>query len=846
MADDFYENAKSEGYSDQEIRSFLFKKDPNFSKFYKKARDEGYSEQEILSFSPKKPTREEYFKPEEKEPFQTGQIAEDLFHDVGAAGLRGIEAVAFPFEAPAKATKALYRTPGAISQVTRQNAAGLMENLQESNVGKPFEKWSEQDKENYDYYKRVLGSPDEDLQDLAAIPDISIEGAAKEILGFDQSPRTTFGSFLGLLADLYGYSIGNVKAVAGMAPMAAAAVTADETFGVPEWASMPIMAGVYQAGKSTWRLAKKGAEWMSKRFFLLDPKQIKPDMNIKSVQAAMRGEAEKQFNEGILSAKEYEGLQPFFETAEKYGIVIDPASLSKSKRFQKIQKYLSRTDATEEQKAAFLQKATDSWAKSYLRATENVSKNAVFEDENSLLEKLSSDVTKKKHASLKKKYGALYEKSEQGLKDAKPISREATEKIQESLDDVITKTSGSLFETAPEKETKGIAKAAKEKLKISPEEVGREELVGISLPTGEETAGIIREQATEAFEKAPGQRTKMKLEAAKKTASNVKDQAQKKASDTVKRIFGPDADVIDGKIVFRRPLSPGQLVKSIRSLNNTLEWENPNVINLLTPVRQTLIDVLQSEYGKSHSKALFDLKIANNTFAKTQKLFGEDSLWKKWGIKRTDVPLPEELDKTLNSVSRFQQFEKDFGRTKEGKDLIDNLKLIKINKKLEPIFVKEYTPGSIASGLMKVERDPMFKYLTPQETKDNLAKLAQLDKRVQQRSSNFYRNTDNLALSADYVADAFSFLNPKMWAIKFADKLRKDQISEAYAYVMMNPEITSKMARLGEETVKLAEKGYIKKSTLDKARAEIANEWENVIDEVKTVIESLPATTISH
>ena len=126
-------------------------------------------------------------------------------------------------------------------------------------------------------------------------------------------------------------------------------------------------------------------------------------------------------------------------------------------------------------------------------------------------------------------------------------------------------------------------------------------------------------------------------------------------------MFGKDADKIilqeDGSIKFRKEIGPSEIVASIRSLNDSLKWDYPDVVNLLKPTRVVIKNILKDEYGKSHPVALSKYELANEDFAKGAQMFsGDQAKWKKWKINSTSTP--EQLANDINSVKKLREFNK--------------------------------------------------------------------------------------------------------------------------------------------------------------------------------------------
>ena len=73
----FYQEAKADGYSDEEVTNYLLQSDPSFGEFIKQSQDEGYSPEEVIGYLNSSPTQKEQ------------DSAELYSHDVIKQGAQG-------------------------------------------------------------------------------------------------------------------------------------------------------------------------------------------------------------------------------------------------------------------------------------------------------------------------------------------------------------------------------------------------------------------------------------------------------------------------------------------------------------------------------------------------------------------------------------------------------------------------------------------------------------------------------------------------------------------------------------------------------------------------------------
>lgn len=160
-----YQAARKEGYSDEEISSYLTEKHPKFD--YQAAQKEGYSPQEINQYLSE-------YKPERSFSQKVGRIGTQFA--LGAA-----ENALMPYEigvAPL-ASKEAQQVP------YRENLFADIERLQEQ---KAMGQWDENDQALYDELKAQAGNT-ERSEPFIQTADIGIRGLAEKATGLDLHPE---------------------------------------------------------------------------------------------------------------------------------------------------------------------------------------------------------------------------------------------------------------------------------------------------------------------------------------------------------------------------------------------------------------------------------------------------------------------------------------------------------------------------------------------------------------------------------------------------------------------------------------------------------------------------------
>lgn len=840
--------SREAGYSDEEIGSFLSQKDPEFQQKYNQSIESGYSPSEILNFV-SKPVPEKQFLQKEQ-PKQEQGLGTDIAR-VGmqaAIGLSEGMPLGMAYDIGAKAINLGKKFPN--------QDEGL--DIEIPTIGETFHKLGEK--------LGVDTTPKTPLEKFARTATSLRAVAEAGVLQVEK-------------AGSYAYQ--ELKKIASIAPLAASAVAAEEVWGIPQWASfitggfgVPVLK---KTAEVTGHLVRKGIN-ESMHFDVGNLKLKNPISSFRQEWGNARKEALKKVEEGVFSKEQYENIKPFLDIAAQYNIPVNLGAFSDSAYLRRMEKTIAENEITGEAARKFRQEAAEGWANSVIDLTKRISQTAKFSQQGEVAESLLSDITRNKHKELQKEYTELYGKSSTAFADSENLASQEMQQLENSLNNISEKVGSSLVPTTAETSTKGLAREAAKNLTISPEKAGLPEFGHIEFRTGKEALAAEEKAAGEALQEKVTARITAKEEAEKakqtfiekrrkkgkreakrqlqeksekafKAGQTVEHEAERartkvleaeekqaetlfKSQQDLEDVFGPSASNMkldeNGRIKFVRPVNGKTLVDTIRSLNSFIEWETPEVRNLFKDFLNENKRILGKVYGKSNPEAYKDYLKANETFGKTQKIFGDNAAFKKWGIKSDATP--EELLNTIKTPTRFKEFEKEFGNTDQGRMLIDELKRLKVEEQLVPIFDQVvYKPGQISGKLRSVMRDPWMNYLMPAEVKNDLKQLSALDAQIQRTSAPVYRNSESFQQSEDALTKFLLLMNPKAWPIKLGMKMADQRSRKAFANVLFDPNITHKMVQIGKDLQNARMSPNSQPSTFKYIKAEIDDMVNNII-----------------
>lgn len=834
----FVNQAKQEGYSDDEIVNFISQRDEKQKNFIDQATKEGYSSSDILNYMSPQEQKEEMSLPSK---LALG-AAESTLRVPAQYMLGAVEAhpIVFGAEMAGRGAQALQETEASQMVGTRENIASEIEHLVQKKQFNPGN-WTEQDEERLNRMYEIGSMSADQMKEAGLFVKSPVKLAPSTIIEKipGQEPRNIvektarltgmlrqvnpatamqFGKEAGSLLSKYlSAPVAKVleKDVIPHLPLAATAVAGEEQLGIPEFVTLLSGAGASYA----WNKIKQLGSWIGSRNFLFDPSKVNPYKPVESWKAEAgnaKAHAEKQMKDGLISPEQFEQVSPYLDVAEKYGLPIPYSAVTDSQFFKNVEKQIAENGLTEAAAQQFRQNAAKKWGESLETVLKDMRQNIVYSEPGGVADALLSDITRKKHQTMKEQYTKLYEEAASDLASSKNISPESAKEIEDSLTRVYNKVGEPVVPSQAEVSVKEKAAQSRRELTQSPREAGRPELAELEFPTGQELRTLEEQQAGQHLQERKGYWAKERAKGKIKEAAKRQQLTQEESQQKLFELFGEDAKNMrleNGKIRLIKPMNGKTMVESIRSLNARLEYDHPDVINMFMDTKKTFQNILEKEYGVSHKKALDTQKQGNQIFGHSQRLFGENAKWKKWGIGK-DV-LPEDLLKTINTVDRLKRFEKDFP---EAKDLISYYKRLKVEEKLSPIFhARNYDPGNISSGIDKLMRDPMFKYMVPDQVSNNLKQLANLDAHLERTSSQFFKGKPPTPQQITFWGDVKHFLT--LAPAKLADKVSKNALSTTYAEIMLNPNFTSEVKKIGTEAVSALKSGNPQK--ISKVQAEM-------------------------
>lgn len=801
------QKSREAGASDDEIADFLSEKDPSFAQKYHESRETGTSSTEIFSFLGV-PQIEPHSQEQQDKSYSHEHLSTKPMRVAGQFALGAVEGSPQVFipEILGRAASAAHFSIPEQARGFRENAVAEIEDLLQQ---KEYGSWNEEKEKRLDKFYDLARMTPEEMEKQGVFfegPKIAPSTLIEAIPG--QAPEGGVEKTARLMGMLWRFpKLGFVKAseqvpaiakeIVRTGPIASTAVGLQDIFGIPELVTLA-GAGV---GKMLYEKGKDVASWFTKKYFLGDAKNLSPYALPSSFKEEMNSGlkyADEALKDGLISKDYYNSVKPYIEEAEKYGISLPFSAITDSKYFKGVERLIAKRDLSQEAIQTLRQDAAKQFRESMGIALEDMKNSTIYQEVGGVAEALAEKVTRQKHQSLKNQYIHNYEIASSGLEKSKPISPESVKQIEDSLNRVYDKSSGSLIQTVPESSAAGLAQRTRERLTESATQKGRPELEHVKFSTGEELKQLEQQQAGQHLQERKGYWAKERSKALAKAAEERAAQTIEESQHDLEALFGDEAKNMrideNGHIRFVKNINGSNLTKSIRSLNDIMDFEHPGVVNLFSDTKQTFQNVLEKEYGKTHAKELAAQKKGNELFSKTQNLFGESSKWKKWGLKQN--VLPEDLLNTLSTVDRMKAFEKDFP---EAEELMEYLKRLKVEEMLNPLFMqRKYDPGLFADGLNKLEQNPLFRYLVPEKTMNNLKGLQKLDSHLERTSSKFYKeNPTNEEVS--FVTSFKNFVDPRYWTIKLANRISKDRLADVYSKVLLDPNITSRMKQIGEE-----------------------------------------------
>jgi len=740
---------------------------------------------------------------------------------------------------------------------------------------------------------------DEDMKELNAqrkeLPQIKdIYKAGGKLVGIETEPQTKIeraarlaGNLKEFTKKLVGMGVekgsalwNTIKGAASSAPAAATSIALEDEYGISPVATLMTLGMTVPGGKQLIKTgARETANLVNKhamfnvRNVSLNPKKILS--TFKDEWNNARREALQKLTDGTFTPEQYQKVKPFLEKADEYGIPINLGALTSSKTLKDVERIARKRGLEGEELNTFIQRSAEGWANSAVTLSNKLSRTQRFSQPAEVADSLLTNITRKKQEDLTKEYTDLYGKSSQEFKGTRNLTAEELQPIEDALNGVLTKTTGSLTPTSAEESTSALARQFQDRLTVSPEQAGRGELQGVKLPTGKEGVASAKKQGQEALQervtafnkaskkastaqakvdklKRPSSKKKAQekikpelekaqeeLEAAQKELEVARERVNKaegvqekrliKSQEDFDAIFSEESkgmrfDKETGKIKFLRDANAATLVQTIQSLNKTIDWIHPETRNLMKGVLDQTKTVLGRVYGKSNPVAYKNYLDANKKFQEFANTFGDNADFKKWGIKSNATP--EELLGTINTLSRFKKFENTFGGTTQGRELIDELKRLKVQEKLLPVF-ENWKPGQVNRGLTKLFRDHEFQYMLSKEVRSDLKTLQGLDRRIESVNPQFYAKGQHSEQKKSLL-EMIKFGNPKTAAAMLGIKIASQRMADAYASILFDPNMTKEMIRIGEQSLKAVNNPKTTSKVLDRLAADAELLWSNI------------------
>jgi hypothetical protein len=331
--------------------------------------------------------------------------------------------------------------------------------------------------------------------------------------------------------------------------------------------------------------------------------------------------------------------------------------------------------------------------------------------------------------------------------------------------------------------------------------------------------------------------SKQKVEKTKKAKTQIQEQSEALFNETVGEELGSlvRLNPESGKIEFiNKDINGKVIVDTLKAINERLDFMNPNVMNMLQGPKKVLNEILDETYAQSHPRAVQQYRRANRLYGERERLFGDDALWQRWGLKQN--VLPEDLLSTLSTLDRYKAFEKDFP---QAKDFLDYFKRLKVEEKLRPVFSKaRYSPGIMTNDIEKLMADKYFMYMLPAKTKANLKELQDFDLYMQRNASKFFSTTQPTPEMQTFF-QFFSEWTPMNLALKLGAKVGKENLAKVYSQMLTDPKFTTKMKQIGQEAADGAKNGDISKIRVAKSKGEVFIEEMAAIGEMMATSQAL-------
>lgn len=526
-----------------------------------------------------------------------------------------------------------------------------------------------------------------------------------------------------------------------------------------------------------------------------------------------------------ISPERAQEVSPFLRIAEEKGIPLTPGMISDSAFTKGVEKFIFENNLTRNEAQEFRELAAREFAAQYDRYLQRTQGAYSFSEPGAIAQELRNTVINPKERMLREQAVTNYTNSAKGFRGADPIPQKEAQRLALLLNEIVGQVSKSLIPTSAESGTAELARTAAKNISQSPTQVGKPELESVRFPIGEEekqnlkAASKLIESAANLKDRAEAQRRYDRAQEILSKGKELTAAERAKAQESLanlKEIMGDAGDYLDiderGNVVFTREIYPENLVATARSLSEIVEWDQRGVVNFFKPFRREVQDILERNYEFSHPVALQQYKQANKDYGEAAQMFwAKDAPFKKWNINSSTTP--ERLANSLNSVRSFQELENTFGKTKEGQQLIDYMKRLKLDKILKPTFDQmrqDYVPGKFAAKFESLETNNFVKYLMGPKAYRQFKELADLDKFIKKNAA---KDIYNSSIPAETSNPFYSILKaaafvwnypsavPAVAGTLAAQNAAKKYVKEVAA-LYKNPDLAKQFVTIAQKSIK--------------------------------------------
>lgn len=506
-----------------------------------------------------------------------------------------------------------------------------------------------------------------------------------------------------------------------------------------------------------------------------------------------------------MSPEQQKLVKPYLDIAKEHGIPINIGAITDNPEIQKIENTIASSNLTGKEADNFRRAAGSAWMQSYYNMMSDTANAAAYESPGAIARELKANVLNPHEEAILGKAKTLYNESSELFQGAAPLGKERVQELDGELNSLYKTVTKTLTPTPTEKAVADIATETSGRLKVSPTEAGKPQFAELKFDVGN-TERALTEQSQAEVAAQPGRKTIAQAEARQTRAAQQTVAERQKAQNEINRLFGKNADNVilnpDGTISFRKEITPDQLVATIRSLNDKIQWGDHSVINLLAKFRAKAKDILVSDYSGTHREAVKKYLQANNTFKQgAEKFWGDRARYRNWNIQSSTDG--DALARELNSVHDFKQFESDFGRDPKGRQLIDYLKRKKADQLVEDVFSRQgqqYMPGTVSGKMQSLKNNQLFQYSVGPENYNKLNQLAKLDEFLAKNSKHFYTANISPEVQSKFLEDVgvAGVINKPMAAVKIGFEFARKKGIQDFASLYHDPALMDQMITIAK------------------------------------------------